>query len=168
MRPAARLWKVVMPDEMLAPVALGALVVALLSLLLVFGLALRLRGLTRRTGIQADPSGTRLDGLAAQREQIDTLTAQQRDLADRLRQVDTEVLRAVTRVGVVRFNPFDDTGGNQSFALALLDGRSDGIVLSSLHSRQQTRVYLKAIQAGAAESALSAEEAEALRQAIGG
>ena len=112
-----------MPDEMLAPVALGALVVALLSLLLVFGLALRLRGLTRRTGIQADPSGTRLDGLAAQREQIDTLTAQQRDLADRLRQVDTEVLRAVTRVGVVRFNPFDDTGGNQSFALALLDGR---------------------------------------------
>jgi hypothetical protein len=113
MRPAARLWKVVMPDEMLAPVALGALVVALLSL----------RGLTRRTGIQADPSGTRLDGLAAQREQLDTLTAQQRDLVDRLHLLDTEMLRAVTRVGVVRFNPFDDTGGNQSFALALLDGR---------------------------------------------
>ena len=39
------------------------------------------------------------------------------------------------RVGLVRFNPFEDTGGNQSFALALLDGRGDGFVVSSLHSR---------------------------------
>ena len=69
------------------------------------------------------------------------------------------------RLGLVRFNPFDDTGGNQSFALALLDANADGIVLSSLHSRQATRLYIKSVVAGHCDAALSAEETEALRQA---
>ncbi len=71
------------------------------------------------------------------------------------------------RVGLVRFNPFEgDTGGNQSFALALLDGRGDGFVLSSLHARAVTRMYAKAITNGSSEAALSTEESEALRQAL--
>jgi Protein of unknown function (DUF4446) len=73
---------------------------------------------------------------------------------------------AYQRVGLVRFNPFEDTGGNQSFALALLDGRGTGFVISSLHARSGTRVYGKAVKAGAAESTLSDEEAEAVRQAM--
>ena len=72
---------------------------------------------------------------------------------------------AIQRVGVVRYNPFADTGSNQSFALALLDARGDGFVLSSLHSRQQTRVFLKSISGGKADTALSEEEAEAIRRA---
>lgn len=74
---------------------------------------------------------------------------------------------AVSRVGLVRFNPFDDTGGNQSFALALLDAAGDGIVVSSLHARSGTRIYAKAIRAGRAATALSEEEADAVRQALG-
>ena len=61
--------------------------------------------------------------------------------------------------------------GNQSFALALLDADANGVVLTSLHSRNATRVYLRTIVAGRCDAALSAEEAEALRQAgvaIGG
>ncbi len=73
---------------------------------------------------------------------------------------------SIGRVGLVRFNPFDDTGGNQSFALAMLDGHGDGFVVSSLHARAGTRVYAKAIAAGSAESALSDEEGEALRLAL--
>jgi hypothetical protein len=65
----------------------------------------------------------------------------------------------------VRFNPFEDTGGNQSFTLALLDANADGIVLSSLHSRTATRVYVKAILAGRSDAQLSAEEVAALRDA---
>lgn len=75
--------------------------------------------------------------------------------------------KALARVGLVRFNPFEDTGGNQSFALAVLDANGDGWIVSSLHSRQATRVYGKAISSGRAESQLSAEEDEALRQALG-
>ena len=74
--------------------------------------------------------------------------------------------KAVQRVGLVRFNPFEDTGGNQSFALAMLDQHGDGFVVSSLHARAATRVYGKAIAGGRSEAALSEEEAEALRLAL--
>ena len=67
---------------------------------------------------------------------------------------------------MVRFNPFEDTGGNQSFALAILDAQGNGFVVSSLHSRGGTRVYGKTVAGGKAETALSHEEAEALRLAL--
>lgn len=79
--------------------------------------------------------------------------------------LDGQAARSVQGVGVVRFNTFEDTGGNQSFALALLDPRGNGVVVNSLHARHQTRLYAKAVRDGAAEGALSAEEAEALRLA---
>jgi hypothetical protein len=74
--------------------------------------------------------------------------------------------RSFQRIGLVRFNPFEETGGNQSFALALLDGAGNGFVVSSLHARAGTRVYAKAISDGRSDGALSAEEAEALQQAL--
>ena len=74
--------------------------------------------------------------------------------------------RAVQRVGLVRYNPFEETGGNQSFALAMTDANGDGVVISSLHARAGTRLYAKAVAAGRSDAALSAEEAEALRIAL--
>jgi hypothetical protein len=70
------------------------------------------------------------------------------------------------RLGLVRFNPFDDTGGNQSFTLAILDSNNDGFVISSLHSRTGTRLYAKAIFGGESETALGAEEAQAVEIAV--
>ncbi len=93
------------------------------------------------------------------------------ELARRTDRLEVDGRRAFQRIGLVRFNPFEDTGGNQSFALALLDAEEDGIVISSLHSRGTTRVYAKAIAAGRPEAALSDEESEALglaRDATGG
>lgn len=72
---------------------------------------------------------------------------------------------AVSRIGLIRFDAFEDAGGAQSFALALMDDEGDGIVLSSLHSRPTTRVYVKAIRRGVADAPLSEEEARALRDA---
>ena len=80
--------------------------------------------------------------------------------------VERDLKGTFGRVGLVRFNPFEDTGGNQSFALALIDGQGDGFVVSSLHARAGTRVYAKAITRGASETALSSEESEALRLAL--
>jgi hypothetical protein len=74
--------------------------------------------------------------------------------------------RSLQRTGIVRFNPFEETGGNQSFALTLLDERGDGFVVSSLHARSGTRIYAKAVTRGQAETALSGEETEALRIAL--
>jgi hypothetical protein len=87
-------------------------------------------------------------------------------VAARTAVVERDLQSSLGRVGLVRFNPFEDTGGNQSFALALLDGRGDGFVVSSLHARAGTRVYAKAISNGSSEAALSDEESEALRRAL--
>ena len=73
--------------------------------------------------------------------------------------------KAFQRIGLVRFNPFEDTGSNQSFALALLDADGDGVIVSSLHARGGTRIYAKAVAAGRPEATLSDEESEALRLA---
>lgn len=52
------------------------------------------------------------------------------------------------KVGLVRYNPFSDTGGDQSFVLALLDGNDNGFVLTSLHGRDQTRIFTKPVSKG--------------------
>jgi uncharacterized protein DUF4446 len=80
--------------------------------------------------------------------------------------LERDIRQSLGRVGIVRYNPFEETGGNQSFALAIVDGGGDGFVISSLHARSGTRVYGKAVKAGASDMALSDEEAEALRQAL--
>ena len=73
---------------------------------------------------------------------------------------------SIQKVGVVRFNPFADTGGDQSFAVALLDAEGNGVVLSSLHGRADTRIFAKAVQAGRSKHALSDEEQDAIRKAL--
>jgi len=70
----------------------------------------------------------------------------------------------------VRFNPFSQTGGNQSFSLALLDGNNNGLVISSLHSREGTRIYAKMVKEGEGKgkgkkSSFSNEEKEAILKA---
>lgn len=71
------------------------------------------------------------------------------------------------KFALVRFNPFEDTGGDQSFAVALLDGENNGIVISSLHSRSSTRVYAKEVKSGKSSlHQFSKEEKEAVEKAI--
>jgi hypothetical protein len=151
-----------MPQDPLLIIAAAALAVAALSLLLSLWLLLRVRRLSRtaaRAVSDADPS---LEAaIAAQMERVARLES-------RAESLDEQGRGALQRMGVVRFNPFEDTGSNQSFALAMLDARADGVVISSLHSRQSTRIYLKPIRGGQSETALSDEEAEALRKAGAG
>ena len=75
----------------------------------------------------------------------------------------------IQRIGIVRFNPFADTGGAQSFSIALLDGRDNGIVMTSLYGRAGNRWYVKEIVVGKGkEHELSKEEQEAIRSATRG
>ena len=77
----------------------------------------------------------------------------------------------VQRIGIVRFNPFADTGGAQSFSIALLNGRNSGIVMTSLYARAGNRWYVKEIISGKGKDvALSKEEETAIDKAkhIGG
>jgi hypothetical protein len=72
---------------------------------------------------------------------------------------------AVQKIGIVRFNPFGDNGGNFSFSIALLDANKSGLILTSMHGREQSRVYCKRLEYGKSETQLTTEETQALEQA---
>lgn len=76
--------------------------------------------------------------------------------------------KGIQKVGVIRFNPFKETGGDLSFSLALLDYYNNGVVISSLHGREETRIYAKPIIQGKSQYHLSEEEQKALKKAIEG
>jgi hypothetical protein len=97
----------------------------------------------------------RMDATAERVEQLDALC----------QQLEGTLQHAIQRVGIVRFNPFSDTGGDQSFSIALLDGDGDGLVISSLFGRAETRVFAKPVQAGQSKYTLTDEEQEAIQLA---
>jgi len=74
---------------------------------------------------------------------------------------------SIQKVGIIRFNPFSEVGGDQSFSLAILDADDNGIVITSLYTREENRVYGKPIKRGASEYSLSVEEKEAISKAKG-
>ena len=88
-------------------------------------------------------------------------------LSERLNKMQVASSFHFQKVGLVRFNPFEDTGGDQSFALALLDEHGSGVVISSLHGRDVTRMYGKPVREGkAAGYDFSDEEKEAIKKAL--
>ena len=87
------------------------------------------------------------------------------ELTERLAVLEIASRHHFSRQALIRFNPFPDTGGNQSFALALLDESDDGVIVSSLHSRTGTRIYAKAVTGGKADTSLSTEEQDAIDEA---
>jgi len=146
-------------------VALG--VVALLLLVVVLWLARRVSRLSRRLdGLTSGADGASLEQVVgAHFERVAALVRDVDRLGQRTTALETDARLALRHIGIVRFNPFEDTGGNQSFALALLDAEGDGFVVSSLHARAGTRIYAKALVRGRSEGALSDEESEAVRRA---
>jgi hypothetical protein len=84
----------------------------------------------------------------------------------KIEEIEKEGAFHIQKVGLVRFNPFSNTGGSHSFTLALLNDYDEGVVISSLHSRDQTRIYAKPIKGGKSEKyELSEEEKEAIEKA---
>ncbi|HKO33515.1 MAG TPA: DUF4446 family protein [Candidatus Limnocylindria bacterium] len=108
-------------------------------------------------------------------EVLQSHVARVEEVRGRLREIDAvqatlehRTQTSIQHIGLVRFNPFEDTGSDQSFALALLDDRRDGVVISSLHGRTNTRLFAKPVEGGGSSHTLSDEEAQAIRVALGG
>lgn len=88
------------------------------------------------------------------------------DLKKKVNQIEDQALTHIHKIGLVKFNPFKDIGGKQSFILSLLDGKDSGVVITSLHGRQETRWYVKMIKEGKGVNyELSKEEIEAIKKA---
>jgi hypothetical protein len=83
-----------------------------------------------------------------------------------LDQINTELMFSLQKVGVVRFNAFDNVGSDLSFSIALLDRNDSGIVFSGIYSRENSATYAKPVVNGKSKYALSAEEIQAIDIAI--
>lgn len=152
---------------------LGAIVVALAAgllvvLLIVIAQARRIGRLSKRLqGLTAGEDGWSLEAVLGQHlERVRAVVRDVERLDGRTAAVERELRSTLGRVGLVRYNPYEDTGGQLSFALAILDAAGTGFVVNSLHARGGTRVYAKTITAGRAESTLSDEESEAVKRAL--
>ena len=86
-------------------------------------------------------------------------------LGQAIKHLQNDLSFSFQKMGVVRFNPFDDGGGNFSFCLALLDAHDSGIVLTSMYGREQNRIYTKKIENGGSDLKLTAEERQAVERA---
>jgi Protein of unknown function (DUF4446) len=115
---------------------------------------------TGRTGVDLEQM------LRAYLQRVDHTDNLVGELVARTSQLEKKAPMHVQHVGVIRFNPFPDKGGDQSFAVALLDDHADGVVFSGLHSRGDSRVYSKPIVGGNSTYALTEEEKEAISRAM--
>ena len=105
-------------------------------------------------------------------ENLQEILAQFKELKENFERISAELENLkkenkfnLQKVGIVRFNPFMEVGGNQSFSIALLDGNDNGIVITSLYTRERNRVYGKPIKNGQSEYLLSEEEKKAIGKA---
>jgi len=85
-----------------------------------------------------------------------------KDIKKEIIRIDGEKLKHIQHISLVRFNPFRELGGDHSFVLVLLDGTYDGFILTGLHTRERTRVYLKEVVKGGCKLELSNDEKKAL------
>ena len=101
--------------------------------------------------------------------QVEQITKQEKTLKEilgKIKVLEKISQRAFQKAGVIRFNPFGNVGGNQSFVIALLDNQNNGFVISSLYTREGNRVYAKPIKNSKSGYTLSNEEKEAISKAL--
>ena len=113
-------------------------------------------------GGAAGPATRRLDELEAAAA---TAASERAALAGRVEALERIARLETPRIGFVRYNAFDDVGSDLSYALALLNKDGDGVVLSSIYSREETRTYGKAVTGFTAAQDASGEEKTAISKA---
>ncbi len=152
--------------KVLEIVALAAAGVALLALVLCVVLTVRLGRLRRTQGALVAPGVDRAPADASlQSGQVEGLRREVRQMRDDVAAARADLSDALRHVAVVRYDAFGDMGGRLSFSAALLDDAGDGLVLTSINGRSETRTYAKGVQAGSSEHSLSPEEQEAIGHA---
>ena len=106
------------------------------------------------------------DIFLTQKERNDDLGKQLKEAFLKIENLEKISEKTIQKVGLVRFDPFNEMGGKQSFAVALLDDKNNGFVISSLFVKEGNRVFAKLVKDGKSDYTLSKEEIEAIAQAI--
>lgn len=149
--------------------SLAGFFLAILSLILGFLLWLKIKKV--QSNLEILFSGKKAMDLEsvilAHTNEILTIDKEIQELFEISNKIHNLTQKSIHKVGIIRFNPFKDIGGDQSFALALLDGKDSGLTISSLHTREGTRIYSKPIIKGSSEKyTLTEEEKTAIKNAM--
>lgn len=157
-----------------AVVALAAVALALIGLAYAAVVGMRLRRMRAAQSAVLGAGGSEdlvAHAVGLQRD-FEALRAQMEGVAERLdgrmQAVEDGLMSAVAHRALVRYDAYGELAGKQSISLALLDGRRNGVVLSSIAHRDTARLYCKPIAGGQGEQPLSPEEQEAVRLALQG
>ena len=155
--------------------AVAGVVLGLLALLVAVAAWTRLGRMKRDysvlQGPDGDPEATKQSFVEAVARKTAEVAALRQDVATvsgRLEQTRADVADAIRHVAVVRFDAFGDMGGRLSFAVALLDDAGDGLVVTSINGRTETRTYAKGVKGGASDQTLSPEEQQVIGYAMRG
>lgn len=140
---------------------LGAIVIA--GFVALGWIVLRLNARMKKISGGMNPTG---DGNTDILRRVMRLEAAMEEMEPRMRATEAAAATSVQKVGFLRFNPFQDTGGDNSFSVALLDREDNGVLLSSLYMREGTRLYAKEVKGGITRTPLSDEEAAVMEDAM--
>lgn len=147
--------------------ALGIL--ALLLLLLTINLYMKVNYMKKRyRKMMTGADGSNLERmLIGHINEMKAVSEENERIKQENERIDALLQLAITRVGVVRFRAFDDMGSDLSYAVALLDSHNNGVILTSIFGREDSRSYVKPVENGTSTYALMAEEQQALDEAMG-
>ncbi len=148
-------------------VALAAAGTALLALLIAVSGRLRLRRMRKGLRVLSGQSdeGDLLQLASRQTGEVERLLRRMAEQQEELQQIRADLAAALRHVSVVRFDAFGDGAGRMSFSAALLDDSGDGMLLTSINGRGETRTYGKAVVGGRSEATLTPEEEQAVAAA---
>ena len=154
----------ILDSETLNVVAVAAAGVAVLSLGLALSLALRFGKLRHATDLLTggDTGASFVESVTRQHREVEALRKDVSAVRADLAAARADLSDALRHVAVVRYDAFGDMGGRLSFSAALLDDSGDGLVLTSINGRSETRTYAKGVKAGESDHSLSPEELQAI------
>jgi hypothetical protein len=143
-------------------------VAGLLGLVIAVLALLRLRRLRRAYALlqSADGEESFVDAVGRKTREVEGLRGEVAGLGEAVDRMRRELADAIRHVAVVRYDAFGDMGGRLSFSAALLDDAGDGLVISSINGRSETRTYAKGVKGGSSEAPLSPEEEQAVGWAM--
>jgi hypothetical protein len=98
-------------------------------------------------------------------EQINNLESKLGKANDRIKELEEKSNKFFQKFGMIRFNPFNEIGGDQSFSIAMLDNKNTGFVLTSIFIKESARIFAKPIEKGVSQYQLSEDEKQAIEQA---
>jgi Protein of unknown function (DUF4446) len=145
----------------------AAAAVAVVAVALALALHVRLRRVrAAQVSLLGSGSGDLVDFAVSLQGRIDGLHGDVDDVAAALARLEQRVDSTVSRLAVVRYDAYENTGGHQSASVALLDSSRSGVVLSAIQGRDYARIYVKELEAGRAAVSLSPEEEAAVERAM--